>query len=64
MSMTISQSLLPEFDHELANTRQMLARVPNDRAEYRPHPKSMSLAWLAGLCRQPTALRPTKEACR
>lgn len=48
MSMTISQSLLPEFDHELANTRKMLERVPEDRAEYRPHPKSMTLARLAG----------------
>ncbi len=47
MSMTISQSLLPEFDLEMANTRKTLERVPEDRPEFRPHPKSMALARLA-----------------
>ena len=26
--MSISQSLLPEFDHEMANTRKVLERIP------------------------------------
>jgi uncharacterized damage-inducible protein DinB len=48
MAQTISQSLLPEFDREIANTRRTLERVPEDRPDFRPHPKSMSLARLAG----------------
>lgn len=48
MSHIISQSLLPEFDHEMATTRRVLERVPEDRPDFRPHPKSMPLARLAG----------------
>ncbi len=48
MPHTISQSLLPEFDHEMATTRRVLERVPEDRGAFRPHPKSMTLARLAG----------------
>ncbi|MEO8484295.1 MAG: DinB family protein [Acidobacteriota bacterium] len=48
MSTSMSQSLLPEFDHEMANTRKVLERVPEDRPDYRPHPKSMTIARLAG----------------
>ena len=46
--MRWSQSLLPEFDHEMANTRKVLERVPEDKPDYKPHPKSMTLARLAG----------------
>jgi uncharacterized damage-inducible protein DinB len=46
--MSLSASLLPEFDLESANTRKVLERVPEDRPDYKPHPKSMSLARLAG----------------
>jgi hypothetical protein len=45
---TIAESLLPEFDHEMANTRRTLARVPDDRPDFRPHDKSTTLARLAG----------------
>jgi uncharacterized damage-inducible protein DinB len=48
MSMTISQSLLSEFDLEMANTRKTLERVPEGNPDFRPHPKSMTLARLAG----------------
>ena len=48
MSMNISQSLLPEFDQEVANTRKSLERVPEGKDDFRPHPKSMTLARLAG----------------
>jgi uncharacterized damage-inducible protein DinB len=48
MSTTISQSLLPEFDIEMANTRRTLERVPEGRGDFRPHAKSMTLARLAG----------------
>src|SRR6476661_5328919 len=46
--MSIGQSLLPEFDQEMANTRKMLERLPEDKLEYKPDPKSMSLGRLAG----------------
>ena len=32
--MTISQSLLPEFDHEMASTRKVLERVPPDKLNW------------------------------
>jgi uncharacterized damage-inducible protein DinB len=45
--MSIAQMLLPEFDQEMANTRKTLERVPEDKLEWKPDPKSMSLGRLA-----------------
>ena len=45
--MSIAETLLPEFDHEMANTRRLLELVPAADAEWRPHPKSYSLGDLA-----------------
>jgi uncharacterized damage-inducible protein DinB len=45
--MSIAQSFLPEFDHEIASTRRILERVPDDRLAWSPHPKSMTLGRLA-----------------
>jgi uncharacterized damage-inducible protein DinB len=45
--MSIGQSLLPEFDTEMANTRKMLERVPDGKFDYKPHEKSMALGRLA-----------------
>src|SRR5579872_439616 len=45
--MSISQMLLPEFDQEMASTRKLLERVPDDRFSYKPHEKSMELGRLA-----------------
>jgi uncharacterized damage-inducible protein DinB len=45
--MAIAESILPEFDHETATTRTLLERVPADKAEWKPHAKSMSLGQLA-----------------
>jgi hypothetical protein len=45
--MPIAQTLLPEFDREMANTRQMLALVPAAEAAWKPHPKSYALGDLA-----------------
>ena len=45
--MTISEALLSEFEMEIANTRRTLERVPADKADYRPHEKSMPLGKLA-----------------
>lgn len=46
--MAIAHSLLPEFDMEMANTRKTLERVPDEKFEFKPHPKSGSMGWLAG----------------
>ena len=45
--MPFSQTLLPEFDEEMKNTRKLLACVPDGKFDYQPHPKSMTLARLA-----------------
>ncbi|MGH9899193.1 MAG: DinB family protein [Pyrinomonadaceae bacterium] len=45
--MKISESLLPEFDREMANTRKSLERVPEDKFDWKPHEKSGTLGWLA-----------------
>ncbi len=45
--MTISQILLPEFDHEMENTRKILECVPEDKFTWKPHEKSMTLGRLA-----------------
>ena len=45
--MRISDLLLPEFDVEMKNTRTTLERVPADKAEFAPHPRSMPLGRLA-----------------
>jgi uncharacterized damage-inducible protein DinB len=45
--MPISKMILPEFDHEMANTRKTLERVPEDKFAWKPHEKSMTLGGLA-----------------
>ena len=45
--MPISQTILPEFDHEMANTRRTLERVPDEKFSWKPHEKSTSLGGLA-----------------
>ena len=46
--MSIAEMLLPEFDQEMANTRKLLACVPDPAPSWKPHEKSMTLARLAG----------------
>ncbi len=45
--MPISDSLLSEFDHEMATTRKVLDRCPDDKFGWKPHQKSFSMAGLA-----------------
>ncbi|MEQ1759160.1 MAG: DinB family protein [Vicinamibacterales bacterium] len=45
--MAIVDALLPELDHEIAVTRKLLERVPDDRSDWKPHIKSYSLGQLA-----------------
>jgi uncharacterized damage-inducible protein DinB len=58
--MSLNDSILPEFDQEMATTRKMLERYPEARAAWQPHAKSMTLgrlaahlaeipAWVAGI---------------
>jgi uncharacterized damage-inducible protein DinB len=46
--MKISDMFLPEFDQEMANTRKTLERIPEDKLDWKPHEKSMTLGRLAG----------------
>ena len=45
--MTYADSILPEFDMEMANTRKVLERIPDDRLDWQPHPKSHTIGWNA-----------------
>jgi uncharacterized damage-inducible protein DinB len=45
--MKISETLVPEFDHEFANTRKVLERCPEEKYGWTPHPKSFTMAALA-----------------
>jgi uncharacterized damage-inducible protein DinB len=45
--MALVDHLLPEFDHEMATTRKLLQRLPDDRLSWKPHVKSYSLGQLA-----------------
>jgi uncharacterized damage-inducible protein DinB len=42
--MAIKDTLLAEFDHEMATTRRLLDRIPDAQLGWKPHEKSMSLA--------------------
>ncbi|QKG55611.1 DinB family protein [Hymenobacter sp. BRD128] len=44
---SIQQNILEELDRELAVTRKVLERVPDDKFDYQPHPKSMKMGTLA-----------------
>jgi uncharacterized damage-inducible protein DinB len=48
-AMTIGTGLIPEFDQEMKTTRRLLERVPSDKGEWKPHPRSFSLGHLAQL---------------
>lgn len=45
--MPFKDTLLPEFDMEMDNTRRTLERVPDDKFAWQPHAKSGTLGWLA-----------------
>src|SRR5215207_7947889 len=47
--MGFADTLLPEFDLEMASTRKALARVPTEKGEWKPHPKSFPLGHLVQL---------------
>jgi uncharacterized damage-inducible protein DinB len=45
--MTYAETILPEFDGEMANTRKVLERIPDDRLDWQPHPRSHTIGWNA-----------------
>ena len=47
--MGFADTFVPEFDQEMATTRRALERVPTDKGELKPHPKSFPLGHLAQL---------------
>ena len=42
----ISSQLLPEFTHEMAGTRKAIERIPEDKLDWRPHPRSAAMGRL------------------
>jgi uncharacterized damage-inducible protein DinB len=47
--MSIADLLLPEFDAEIATSRKVIERVPDDRIEWKPHAKAFPMGHLAQL---------------
>jgi uncharacterized damage-inducible protein DinB len=45
--MSYAETLLPEFDQEMASTRKVLERIPENKLDWRPHPKSNTIGWNA-----------------
>ncbi|HEX6899375.1 MAG TPA: DinB family protein [Thermoanaerobaculia bacterium] len=43
----LAQALVNELEREARSTRRLLERVPADRLDWQPHPKSMTLGQLA-----------------
>ncbi|MBI5091198.1 MAG: DinB family protein [Candidatus Hydrogenedentes bacterium] len=61
--MRIAASLISELSYESANTRKLLARVPNEHLGWKPHAKSMTLAHLAShVAEIPQYVPPTVTA--
>jgi hypothetical protein len=61
--MAIKESMLPEFEHEMATTGVALDRVPAEHAAWKPHPKSMSLGEVASQPAEiPFRVQPTVQA--
>lgn len=44
--MSLSDMFLPEFDYEMANTRKVLERIPDDKLQWRAHEKSNPIGWV------------------
>ena len=45
----MSETILPEFDLEMTTTRKVIERVPTEKGEWKPHPKSFSVGHLTQL---------------
>jgi hypothetical protein len=47
--MRIKETLLAQLEREIPATRRMVERVPEGKDDWKPHPKSMPLGYLATL---------------
>lgn len=45
--MNYADTILPEFDREMANTRKVLERVPDHKLDWQAHPRSHTIGWNA-----------------
>ncbi len=45
--MELQQILVPEFQYEVTLTEKFIKRIPEDKMDWRPHPKSMTVRELA-----------------
>lgn len=45
--MSIGRMMIPEFDMEMANTRKVLERIPDDKLDWKIHDKSNTIGWVA-----------------
>jgi uncharacterized damage-inducible protein DinB len=45
--MAVKDGLLAEYDHEVATTRRLLERIPDDKLAWKPHDRSRSFGELA-----------------
>lgn len=45
--MSFADANLPEFDQEMASTRRVLDRLPDDKLDWKAHPKSNTIGWVA-----------------
>jgi len=63
--MSFKDHFLPEFDQEMATTRRTLERVPYDKADWKPHEKSMAMGRLAvtSLNFPASGWRPSRPTC-
>jgi uncharacterized damage-inducible protein DinB len=43
--MSYAETVLQEFDQEMAKTRKVLERIPEDKLGWRAHPKSNTIGW-------------------
>ena len=51
-----AEALLSEFDEEMANTRKILERIPEDKFAWKPHEKSFTLGKLVNQWRFPVGM--------
>jgi uncharacterized damage-inducible protein DinB len=45
--MSYADTILPEFDQEMASTRKVLERIPDDKLGWQAHRKSHTIGWNA-----------------
>jgi uncharacterized damage-inducible protein DinB len=45
--VSYADTILPEFDQEMASTRKVLERIPDDKLGWQAHPKSNTIGWNA-----------------